>query len=696
MLVGGSLPGRCTCLLEQSVPLGACTARAGVVTQTDASKLCGYLPPPFDAMSSLRPSAVYTDLVMTPCYQVETAICATVYMPSGQSVLMSVAVSLFHSQRRRLLSDPESELGPLVFTYESEYEALDPQAREAILALPGWNETAEPCAGLAYSHFSGEHLGPMERHELGRCVYWRHVGRRIARVFNLTALARHDTFLLGLDDFAAALADPDVVGELLAEPWVLARVTLYHPWLKPVRSLAVTVSNMVEHVFWNRSALLARAGDTEAELLDAIYDDLDLLDIPSHTGGRRLLVSYADAIVDGVVPPNVNNVRDQLLGIKAMTNELLSGSSDPIVVARIAQAWTQEPFSWPPRYDWIHHTCPLGTAMVDVGVQVFTVTAEYYSNFGSQSRLADRSFQAALPRAGWLRLNSTRASQIARSPAQSWASLAVRTVLGAFSLGPGDVLGFVASEDRWSLTWILRTSLKCDAVAVMTCSEHKADLIMTIVVFLLLYFIIQLLASALGLGALATAFWYSGPFFVLWYAYGYSFACAPMVPTCLLEDIVAAATQLVPQQITFPRLLLCDRGNSTAPVTCLRSCAELNFTDWEHPVAFALCDMSSGWCDTLLHAHTGVPQVDSALAPLLAGFHRALLDANQTTRDPDAAQAARLCTWVTWVASVPVLAFFVAVSIAAGALLVATAELGPPAVAVLTQAVVYSRAPHRA
>lgn len=70
MLAGGSLPGQCTCLLEQSVPLGACTARAGVVTQTDASKLCGYLPPPFDAMSSLRPSAIYADLVMTPCYQV--------------------------------------------------------------------------------------------------------------------------------------------------------------------------------------------------------------------------------------------------------------------------------------------------------------------------------------------------------------------------------------------------------------------------------------------------------------------------------------------------------------------------------------------------------------------------------------------------------------------------------------------------
>ena len=75
ILSGSSLPGRCTCLLETSVPLAVCAASAGSLTTVDTTKLCGYLPPPSSVVSSTQASVQFDDLVMVPCIQVVQALC---------------------------------------------------------------------------------------------------------------------------------------------------------------------------------------------------------------------------------------------------------------------------------------------------------------------------------------------------------------------------------------------------------------------------------------------------------------------------------------------------------------------------------------------------------------------------------------------------------------------------------------------
>ena len=276
VLSGSSLPGQCTCLLESSVPLDVCAAQPGSTTTVDVSQLCGYLAPPNSLASSSQASVQFNDLVMIPCIQVEQAVCVTAYMTSGSSVLLTVAVRLLGSTRRRLLkhddpADLASMLQPRVYAYESEFDMLSAAARHAILAEPGWNQTSQPCAGLVRDYLANEFLGPVDSFELSRCVYWRYVARRLVNAFDLASVP--DTFLLSVEDFSAALATRDAANEILTNPLVLVRAALFHPWARPLRALGTTIANIAESMLWNAS-IATQAREAEEDIWNAIYADL--------------------------------------------------------------------------------------------------------------------------------------------------------------------------------------------------------------------------------------------------------------------------------------------------------------------------------------------------------------------------------------------------------------------------------------
>ena len=138
----------------------------------------------------------------------------------------------------------------------------------------------------------------------------------------------------------------------------------------------------------------------------------------------------------------------------------------------------------------------------------------YYQAFNTPPAPIDRSFAAALPRISWSLPNITQNDS---NPGKSAISWLFHAILSAFSLSPSDFLGFFTTDQPWTLQWILETTLKCDMASVITCSGHRADLLMTIVVFFVLYVIILVFAESIRLPVVSTVFWYSGPAFVLWY-----------------------------------------------------------------------------------------------------------------------------------------------------------------------------------
>jgi hypothetical protein len=183
-------------------------------------------------------------------------------------------------------------------------------------------------------------------------------------------------------------------------------------------------------------------------------------------------------------------------------------------------------------------------------------------------------------------------------------------------------------------------------------------------------------------GFLATLFLLSYPWFILWYAYGMPPSCVPLVPTCLLSDIIATVETVVPPRIEFPRKLLCDGANQT----CLRSCGELGFVYWVDPLAFLLCDADNATCTYLRSlGPSGIGPLDD----LLWDPAREAMARFQPVLESGDVAAHRLCTWVSFVTVVPILAALVTAVLALFAALGAALELLPALLGLVCQAAVF-------
>lgn len=157
-------------------------------------------------------------------------------------------------------------------------------------------------------------------------------------------------------------------------------------------------------------------------------------------------------------------------------------------------------------------------------------------------------------------------------------------------------------QHKWSFYWIIQTTVICDFGSVVTCSRHTRDLFVSFFIFVLFYFVMYLMTNAFGFPSLATLFLLSCPFFLLWYVYGMSPFCLPMLPPCMLEDLVALVQNTLPVNFYYPRKLYCDGENPAFfpnASVCLKSCTQLNFTDIMDPLAYGVCWFDLWTCDKL-------------------------------------------------------------------------------------------------
>ena len=240
--------------------------------------------------------------------------------------------------------------------------------------------------------------------------------------------------------------------------------------------------------------------------------------------------------------------------------------------------------------------------------------------------------------------------------------------------------------------WMLDTTIHCDLASVLTCSRHNKDLIMSTVVFILLYIIVSTITQTLGFGFLGILFLFSYPWFILWYAFGMAPTCFPMIPTCLLSDIIETIKLVLPPAVLFPDVLLCNPAEAGLPMnqTCLKSCEELNFTSWVDPLAFAVCDTDPRTCSYLDSlGDTGVELVDAlAWSPLRSAMHHF---ARVVNTGGSALAGHRLCTWVSFVITTPVLLLLVLAVVLANALVASVLELIPSVVTFVCQMYIFYR-----
>ena len=613
----GSSPqsGTCTCLTTGDVEVDRCSAGAGSPANPDYGHLCGY---------SQQGGAYFSwgELALALCANVIFPVCAEVTTEANGVLNMPVATSLkglSFSSRRRLLGVNTAEGGeepifPSAFVSQGPYEDISPDMFHSLIMNASWNQTAAPCSSLAHAYRHGERLGPTDESALQSCVYWRRVGRRLIHEFNLSSLREADSFLMSPDDLAWAMGQAGVAKELAQTPRLWISAALYSPWLKPVRAWVRAthgpdISRMVRGLMHNRGWNASGGGfprRARPRPSRARRGRPTAPTPPPATGGgenRTGRVSAHSRRLQGVFEDTVERLQGlpYYAYLQRMNSSIVSPSTIASLSQSVSQSWLRGSFSWRP-FDFSSQCAPLDT-MLASGTQVLGVLRIYYANFDelNQARNVTTGLADSLPSLSWPNATAEDDAGIS-TDAKLWSAdglgaYGVQLMFGFSGIKMQDVVRFLSDpcngrscveSNRWTLTYIVDSALFCDFEALTYCTNYRRGLMVSFVMAVLLYLMLSVAARSLGMDFVSTWLFYCIPVITLWFSMGVSFTCLPMLPTCLLDDLVSGLEELVPLQTRIPPALVVNNG------TALASCAGFGFAGWMDSVAFFLCEM--GFC----------------------------------------------------------------------------------------------------
>ena len=664
---GGSSEGGCACLF-QAQPLQRCTQMPGQrVYLTDPSRMCGYLPNADHSMPLT--TAQWDELSLVQCIYLNPAFvyCAQVYqrgVPAPLAVGLQMASVSFRS--RRLLAEGQFSQ----FSQFSQFKAKEPESEQTHrLLMEDWNSTSEPCHSLVIGYQQAVkanesvRYGPTDTEKLHSCAYWVYVGRRTIEHYNLTALRGADSFLLSPDDFAAALMRRWVLVQLLQKPSALLFALGHWPAFRPLYAamMVVRTASMswgmrslgeVRYRRWNLTnhtpaSPLPEDEESVEEIIDSVIstteDLIDSIDPPSKQPGRKLLQSQTDI--------------------------------------KFAETWLAGPFTWPPPFVTKLQSakCSAATAMLQIFHEVTAVLARYYSGSYTPTRRVSKRIVDNLP-------NLTCSSNLQPVPAaaDSWIASTYHTVWSVAGVNPGYVREFFSDESTTNLFTITTTMLKCDFQAVTFCSAHRKDLFASIIILLLFIFIVGYFGQLVAIPYISVVLVLSFVPLLMWYAYGMAFTCTPMLPTCLMSDVVELVESIFPLQVTFPAALQTSPDCLADPTksSCMLRCSEppVSFVDWRDTLAFGICYSSQLLCASLAGV---IGESDSLGSKLTA--RNAMLDSG----DENLISANLFCFGVTFVNIIPVVMLMLVAVTMAGYVFYMPCVLLPKLFALLAQALLY-------
>jgi len=180
-------------------------------------------------------------------------------------------------------------------------------------------------------------------------------------------------------------------------------------------------------------------------------------------------------------------------------------------------------------------------------------------------------------------------------------------------------------EGQWTMGNLLKDALVCEFDNVMFCgrrsptgssnaSRIRKNLFVCLMISFFIWYATALIISYIpGAGGLYVIIyswmWLLVPATALYISYGISVTCYPMIPTCLVEDVVVTFQMILPVEMKWPSALQVYPGcidrvtnltNSSveAASACLRSCRgdPFYFYAWEHSVAWMLCSFDPVTC----------------------------------------------------------------------------------------------------
>ena len=459
--------------------------------------------------------------------------------------------------------------------------------RRRLLMIPSnatpWNGRGEPCLSLVTAQAS--ELGILERYTKGECQRWYEIGLRLVAEANMTTVSPF--LLVSWRDMVDALLNKDSLVEILAKmPFVIHRVLLHSEFTQPIYILAAYWSKIIPTYVWENQTLMDSAKEY---LFNA-----------SH--GRRLLQE------------------DSVIGT--------------VVTSQTTYQWSQGPYSWPPNYvywDGGDQSCAVVSTSLDVIKNGLDVTVAFY-----KSTAAERPDPLPVE---WPDLRSVR------WPTVSLQQNNFNEILSNLTdVWPDRVQVRAAITNASYISSVVSSFIRCDFERVQTCTGRHS-LFWSAVQMLALVALVAIVARVFEIPyveILLVALYIP---LTLYTAYGFAPTCVPLVPVCLLPDLLDVAEWFFPATMSWPAPLVTVDGCQDR--SCLRSCVDdptVGYASMYDHAAWIMCEVM-GSTQAVSMALTSMANGD----PIRTAVLHKCVDASDPMR-----AAQRICFAVTVVNSLPI------------------------------------------
>lgn len=267
--------------------------------------------------------------------------------------------------------------------------------------------------------------------------------------------------------------------------------------------------------------------------------------------------------------------------VQAYSSLVIAAASANPMVDTYAD-WLDGPFQWPPLDRTAMGSCPSAEAAKSIITGAFVALRDHFRNPKPFPKYEHQRINSTFPSIhehnfsadpGWD--NGTSSIAKTSNPIVSITAGLVKTLLtDVFGISMAHVVGFFTGgfdtgDDDLTMAKFAKTWLSCDFQSVVDCQKKRVNAItgaMAVILILALLYIAFGSIAAFVLGSVGIL-----PM-VLWYVYGYSPACIPMVPECVLQDVLEGASWLLPVQLTWPASLQKIPGCALDPNVPYKDC----------------------------------------------------------------------------------------------------------------------------
>jgi len=379
--------------------------------------------------------------------------------------------------------------------------------------------------------------------------------------------------------------------------------------------------------------------------------------------------------------------KDNLKAVQTFSVQIADGNIANLA-PDLAGQWSKGPFLWPPNYNYKehNHTCLAGELTWNLAYATIESTAKYYTKSGPPRPVVARTFADSMP-------NLTGIEEKART----FEPTLVSAVKNAFKTIVGldmSVIKRYASSDGDTpsqLSQDVTDLIRCDFEKVQHCTGQRRSLLWGGVIIAAFLLTCSVVLRTVGIPMADVVLAMAFVPLTLWFVFNYSIMCVPLLPTCMLAEIVDLFETFIPSSISWPSQLQrwpnCTAGSlaftpsgatdyatmgSVQPATaqCFRECAEwpFNFRTWEDNAQWIACEL--GYCDAEFIVQKYQPWVDLVPQPIYDFIHMDRYVAASKIKPnfmkwDDMKQAQRICCAFTIFNIVPVVLLSVVILVAA-------------------------------